>query len=214
MDGREGKSEWAEAVGAAALVCAVASLALVAAAGWSWFAKFLESSAAAWIQAIGSIVAIVATGWGVNRTHRLQLEQRKRDMEDAYTELLAVAHGLVLKTKHLATRMRLLETSDVSPLAESRQHTLADLTTLLDVYRRFDTNALLRFEYMQAFMAGESCARQLHKLVESQHHPSMLGVRDITAIKFANLVESRLDEEAKKLADAITARFRDGRARR
>ncbi|MNY65055.1 hypothetical protein D3C86_2022670 [compost metagenome] len=67
---------------------------------------------------------------------------------------------------------------------------------------------------MQAFMAGESHARQLLNFVESQHHPSMLGVRDITAIKFANLVEDRLAVEAKKLANAITTRVQNGRARR
>ena len=48
---------WPAAIGAVIIVGLFLTLGLVAAGGWPWFQRFLESSAAAWIQAIGSIAA-------------------------------------------------------------------------------------------------------------------------------------------------------------
>lgn len=48
-------------------------------AGWSWVAKFLESSAPAWIQAVGSVAAIVAALAVVHRQHTLEVERKEKD---------------------------------------------------------------------------------------------------------------------------------------
>lgn len=58
----ENTPPWAAIVGALIILVIVGSIALVAAGGWAWFARFLESAAPAWVQAIGSIAAILITG--------------------------------------------------------------------------------------------------------------------------------------------------------
>ncbi|MDP9992022.1 hypothetical protein J2W28_001050 [Variovorax boronicumulans] len=71
--------EWATVVGAVFLCLLFSSLALVAAGGWNWFAKFLETSAPSWVQAIGSVAAIVAAvliARGSERRERIGANQQ------------------------------------------------------------------------------------------------------------------------------------------
>lgn len=60
---RDSAPQWAIALGAIVVAMLVASIGLVAAGGWTWFSRFLESAAPAWVQAIGSIAAIAAAAW-------------------------------------------------------------------------------------------------------------------------------------------------------
>jgi hypothetical protein len=60
---RDSAPQWAIALGAVVVAMLVASIGLVAAGGWAWFSRFLESAAPAWVQAIGSIAAIAAAAW-------------------------------------------------------------------------------------------------------------------------------------------------------
>lgn len=70
---------WASAFGSVVVGSILILLVLTAFAGWSWVAKFLESSAPAWIQAVGSIAAIVAALAVVQRQHSLELRRREKD---------------------------------------------------------------------------------------------------------------------------------------
>lgn len=63
------KEAWAGYAGGLILIIIFGTLALVAAGGWNWFAKFLENSAPAWVQAIGSILAIFVSVHLVNAQH-------------------------------------------------------------------------------------------------------------------------------------------------
>ena len=75
---------WPAAIGAVIIVGLFLTLGLVAAGGWPWFQRFLESSAAAWIQAIGSIAAILAAAEIGRRqiAGQRQVERDRRDQED------------------------------------------------------------------------------------------------------------------------------------
>ncbi len=63
------KEAWAGYAGGLILIIIFGTLALVAAGGWNWFAKFLENSAPAWVQAIGSVIAIFVSVHLVNAQH-------------------------------------------------------------------------------------------------------------------------------------------------
>lgn len=76
---------WASAFGSAVVGSILVLLLFTAFAGWSWVAKFLESSAPAWIQAIGSVAAIVAALAVVQRQHSLEL--RRKEKEDLTAQL-------------------------------------------------------------------------------------------------------------------------------
>lgn len=76
---------WAPAFGAIVLGSILVLIFLIAFAGWSWVAHFLESSAPAWIQAVGSVAAIVAALAVVQRQHTLELMRREKD--DLTTQL-------------------------------------------------------------------------------------------------------------------------------
>lgn len=70
---------WATAFGSVVVGSILILLLLTAFAGWSWVAKFLESSAPAWIQAVGSVAAIVAALAVVQRQHSLESKRREKD---------------------------------------------------------------------------------------------------------------------------------------
>lgn len=70
---------WASAFGSVVVGSILVLLLFTAFAGWSWVAKFLESSAPAWIQAVGSVAAIVAALAVVQRQHSLELKRREKD---------------------------------------------------------------------------------------------------------------------------------------
>ena len=70
---------WATAFGGIVVGSILVLLLLTAFAGWSWVAKFLESSAPAWIQAVGSVAAIVAALAVVQRQHTLELKRKEKD---------------------------------------------------------------------------------------------------------------------------------------
>jgi len=204
MDGKEGKAEWAEAVGATALVCVLGSLALIAAGGWAWFAKFLDTSAPAWVQAVGSVGAIIATGWSVRRAHRLQQEQRSRDIEDEYTRLLEVAFFLVARVRQVAGKIQGYELPE--PSGDSNRRAMqAELSALLDGFRRFEVHRLQQFDYVQSVLAGEGCARHLLSIIEADFrgHPAM---RDNDLAYRADGITQSLEVHARLLDSAITAR--------
>ena len=79
------------AIGVVVLVCIFASVGLVAAGGWSWFAGFLMGTAAQWVQSVGSVAAILVGFAYVDRQNENQ-RRRDRDVEDALAlrRLLAV----------------------------------------------------------------------------------------------------------------------------
>lgn len=70
---------WASAFGSVVVGSILVLFLFTAFAGWSWVAKFLESSAPAWIQAVGSVAAIVAALAVVQRQHSLELTRREKD---------------------------------------------------------------------------------------------------------------------------------------
>lgn len=76
---------WAPAIGATILLIIFGSIALVAAGGWTWFSKFLESAAPAWVQAIGSVGAIAAAAAIFRMDKRIQAK-RDADMQSASTQ--------------------------------------------------------------------------------------------------------------------------------
>jgi hypothetical protein len=90
---------WAPAVGAAVLVAVLAVLALVAAGGWTWFAKFLDSAAPAWVQAVGSIAAIVAAIKISSRQHEQTVEREER--RDALTRTQSIATPVAVAQRAL-----------------------------------------------------------------------------------------------------------------
>jgi hypothetical protein len=68
---------WAQALGALIVAGLCASIALVGAGGWPWFAGLLTKSAegaAAWVQAIGSIAAILWAVWIATAENRRRAE--------------------------------------------------------------------------------------------------------------------------------------------
>jgi len=71
--------EWASVLGAVTVLSLIALISLTAVGGWSWVARFLESSAPAWIQAFGSIAAIVAALIIVQSQHSLELKRRRAE---------------------------------------------------------------------------------------------------------------------------------------
>jgi hypothetical protein len=71
------ENQWSAVVGAAVVLGLLTLVALSALGGWSWMARFLESSAPAWIQAVGSVAAIVAALMVVQRQHALELARRQ-----------------------------------------------------------------------------------------------------------------------------------------
>lgn len=75
---------WPAAIGAVIIIWPFLTLGLVAAGGWPWFQRFLESSAAAWIQTMGSIAAILAAAEIGRRqiAGQRQVERDRRDQED------------------------------------------------------------------------------------------------------------------------------------
>lgn len=91
---------WAETVGAVALVLLLGSLALIAAGGWTWFARFLESAAPAWVQAIGSIAAIVAAIVVANRQYEQTVKRELRADARNQTQVLGVALALAERAEH------------------------------------------------------------------------------------------------------------------
>jgi hypothetical protein len=70
---------WASAFGSVVVGSLLVLILFTGLAGWSWVAKFLESSAPAWIQAVGSVAAIVAALAVVQRQHSLELKRRERE---------------------------------------------------------------------------------------------------------------------------------------
>lgn len=75
---------WPAAMGALIVVGLLLALGLVAAGGWPWFQRFLETSAAAWIQALGSIAAILAAAEIGRRqiAGQREMERDRQDQED------------------------------------------------------------------------------------------------------------------------------------
>jgi len=71
---------WPAAIGALIVIGVLLTITLVAAGGWPWFQRFLESSAAAWIQAIGSIAAILAAA-EIGRRQIVGQRQVERDRQ-------------------------------------------------------------------------------------------------------------------------------------
>lgn len=96
---------WVVAVGVLTVLCLVTTLGLVAAGGWLWFAKFLESAAANWVQAIGSIAAILAAGRFVNAQIRAS--------QDALVESQKNAEALESERRRLRRRESLLAMEDL-----------------------------------------------------------------------------------------------------
>lgn len=70
---------WAAPLGATIVCFLVIVMALVAAGGWNWFAKFLESAAPNWLQAVGALVAIAAAGHFSAR----QVSEMRKDADRA-----------------------------------------------------------------------------------------------------------------------------------
>lgn len=85
---------WAPAAGAAILAALLGVFALVAAGGWNWFAKFLESSLPAWVQAVGSIAAIVAAIRISSRQHEQMVAREER--REAFTRTQTIAMPLAV----------------------------------------------------------------------------------------------------------------------
>lgn len=204
----EAQPEWAEAVGAITLVCTLASLALIAAGGWDWFAKFLDTSAPAWVQGVGSVGAIIATGWGITRSHRLQQQQRKSDVEEEYIQLLAVAHYLVVEAKYAAARTKGYEAHSFANNDANRRSTHADLAALLDAYRRFDVHRLLRYEYIQSVLAGEAATRHMLAALEVQLDAEVV-LQGRTERGQSDHLVANLQIHVNRLGEAIRARRAD-----
>lgn len=83
--------DWAGALGIAMVLILIASLGLIAAGGWNWFASFLAGQAAGWAQAIGSIAAIAGAyrmGRAQMRANRVLEESRRA--HDFYRRLVAI----------------------------------------------------------------------------------------------------------------------------
>lgn len=80
---------WPAPVGAAVVLVLFGSLGLVAAGGWTWYARFLESSAPSWLQAVGSVGALFGV-WATIRHQVLhgrfvrELEASERDLAAAW----------------------------------------------------------------------------------------------------------------------------------
>ncbi|MDI3381031.1 hypothetical protein ACFPPF_06595 [Xenophilus aerolatus] len=89
-----------------ALTLLLASFGLIAAGGWNWFAKFLESSAPNWIQAIGSIAAIVSAGLFVQWQLRRQGDLAERNRVDAEVHRLQLIGAALFHCRVAAYRVQ------------------------------------------------------------------------------------------------------------
>lgn len=88
----EAKTEgWITGVGIGVVLSIMATITLVAAGGWGWFADFLTSTAANWIQAISSAIAIFLALWLATSEDR-----RRHTDERLQSELAALRTALFL----------------------------------------------------------------------------------------------------------------------
>lgn len=123
--------EWASVVGGLILLVLVGSIALVAAGGWNWFAKFLESAAPAWVQAVGSIGAVLIAVWVSSRSERhareLEAERGRREMIERLRLVLAL----------LANASAIIKALQNAKLNLPEGATAGDLEFLNDAAQRF-----------------------------------------------------------------------------
>lgn len=84
---RQKKATIFAALGAVALLIILFILALVAAGGWSWFARFLESTAVLWIQAVGPLVA---AGIAVYVPYKMRMDEHAAQKEKEARRAMAV----------------------------------------------------------------------------------------------------------------------------
>lgn len=131
MGDKEEPPEWAAAVGTTVLILILASLALIAAGGWAWFARMLESAAPAWVQAVGSVAAIfVAVGIPM----RQQRQQKKDDSRRHWEARLAIARSCYLACDEAAQTMGYIARklrSNVGETFRLRTERVTDLLTTL-----------------------------------------------------------------------------------
>lgn len=75
------KPSWIDAIGVLIVSFILATLALVAAGGWTWYADFLHSALPNWIQGIGTVIAIFVAGDAVRRqiraNHEVMVESQR-----------------------------------------------------------------------------------------------------------------------------------------
>jgi hypothetical protein len=101
--------DWSAGIGMALVVILICLLALNAAGGWLWTAKFLESSAPAWVQAVGSIAAIVAV-FRVSQAqyqHQLQRDNEieRRNKIQKLKAIVALIQGVGEKCKDCSSKV-------------------------------------------------------------------------------------------------------------
>lgn len=139
MDDRSGG--WVDAVGVLVVVFIFVTIALVAAGGWPWYAKFLEGSAANWVQAIGSIAAILAAGRFVRSQIQanhaaLSEAQKAAKLIDDEVRRLRKREFLTVYSNHLRAMDRILNRLPVT----EEEATLPRWTTCgAEIYRLRDS---------------------------------------------------------------------------
>jgi hypothetical protein len=140
------------------IACLFASLGLIAAGGWNWFAGFLASSASGWVQAVGSIGAIVASIWLVGKQSH---NDRERAREDAAAErfryldvALEPVGGAALVSKRIAD-------NDFPHTTETFDSMEADFGSLVSALASMDVTRLDGHDQVEAVLTSLGVARRL-----------------------------------------------------
>lgn len=161
---------------------------------------------ASWVQAWGSIFAIVAAVLAVNHSHNLQVRQRRKDAFEAQTAFLEVIFQLLGAAHQVAEKIYQLELKGgVTPGEYAAMKT--ELTTLDDAMERIPIDRLDRYEFVEAWLVGQTQVRTLFKGVEYITSPLVSKQLEQHFVRnLANGARQVLEQRAKRLFEAIGAR--------
>lgn len=161
---------------------------------------------ASWVQAVGSIGAILATGWAVEKSHQVQVVQKKRETFDEYTSFLAGTFQLVGGMRQVAEKIQ--QMAAVGPITPDNRHSmLAELGAFARAFARFDLARLDRHAYLRAVMTADAVTNKLMMGIEFSLKPEFSNALEgnyIEQIATASL--EILHEQGRVLHEGIEAR--------
>jgi hypothetical protein len=195
---------WAVATGVGILACLFASLALVAAGGWTWFAGFLISSASGWVQAFGSIGAIAVAIWLVGKQAHNDRERAREDAESDRRRYLEVALELVSAVAQVSKKISVV---DFGHNAETFNAMKAEVGTLVDALGLLDVARLDGHVQVEAVLTSVAAGRRLVNEIASARDTDFVAVVVMGNLRYqAEIVHLIVDERARKLAAAWQAK--------
>jgi len=165
-----------------------------------------SSECASWVQSIGSIGAILASVWAVNRSHRLQAEQRARDAHAAYTQFLEVTFQLVGAAEQVANKLYELELNG-KVTADEYTTMRIELTVIEDAAKQISIERFDRYEFIEAWVVSNACVRKLLAAIDYVTSLNFSAQLDPHYMRnLANAMRLSLNERTEKLLNGIKAR--------